>query len=41
VASGIFIDREAEVRGAFEAAGLELAARTVDGDWVALEARRP
>ncbi len=41
VASGIFIDREAEVRSAFEAAGLEIAARTAEGDWVALEARRP
>jgi ribosomal protein L11 methyltransferase len=41
VASGIFIDREAEVRSAFEAAGLDIGARTAEGDWVALEARRP
>jgi ribosomal protein L11 methyltransferase len=41
VASGIFIDREAEARSAFEAAGLVIQARTAEGDWVALEARRP
>ncbi|HEV2950508.1 MAG TPA: 50S ribosomal protein L11 methyltransferase, partial [Actinomycetota bacterium] len=41
VASGIFIDREAEVRSAFEAAGLQLGARAAEGDWVALEASRP
>lgn len=40
VASGIFIDREAEVTAAFEAAGLRVTARTSEGDWVALEARR-
>ena len=38
VASGIFIDREAEVRAAFEAAGLQVTARTAEGDWVALVA---
>lgn len=38
VASGIFIDREAEVRVAFEAAGLRVAGRRADGDWIALEA---
>lgn len=41
VASGIFVDREAEVRTAFEAAGLEPTDRSVDGDWVALTCRRP
>jgi ribosomal protein L11 methyltransferase len=38
VASGIFVDREAEVRTAFEAAGLTVTGRTGEGDWVALEA---
>lgn len=38
LASGIFIDREAEVRAAFEAAGLVVSHRLVEGDWVALEA---
>jgi ribosomal protein L11 methyltransferase len=41
LASGIFSDREAEVRTAFEAAGLVVSGRSADGDWVALEARRP
>jgi ribosomal protein L11 methyltransferase len=41
LASGIFLDREAEVRGAFEAAGLRVASRLSEGDWVALEAIRP
>ncbi len=41
VASGIFIDREAEVVDAFRAAGLAVAARSGEGEWVALEARRP
>jgi len=40
LASGIFIDREAEVRGAFAAAGLDIAARSAEGDWIALEAVR-
>ena len=40
LASGIFVDREREVRDAFEAAGLEVAARTAEGDWVALHAIR-
>jgi ribosomal protein L11 methyltransferase len=40
LASGIFVDREAEVRGAFEAAGLAVDDRTADGDWVALRAVR-
>ena len=37
VASGIFVDRESEVRHAFEAAGLAVTERTAEGDWVALE----
>jgi ribosomal protein L11 methyltransferase len=41
VASGIFVDREAEVRMALEAAGLEPTDRSVDGDWIALTCRRP
>ncbi len=40
VASGIFVDREAEVRAAFEAADLVVDGRTDEGDWVALQARR-
>ena len=40
LAAGIFVDREAEVRGAFEAAGLEAVDRSSEGDWVALEAVR-
>jgi ribosomal protein L11 methylase PrmA len=40
LASGIFIDREAEVRAAFVAAGLTVTARTAEGEWVALEAVR-
>ena len=38
LASGIFVDREPEVRTAFEAAGLAIAGRSEDGEWVALEA---
>jgi ribosomal protein L11 methyltransferase len=41
LASGIFVDREAEVAEAFVEAGLLVAARLAEGDWVALEARRP
>lgn len=40
VASGIFVDREAEVRAAFGAAGLRVTGRREDGEWVALEAAR-
>jgi ribosomal protein L11 methyltransferase len=40
VASGIFVDREPEVRAALEAAGLALTDRAAEGDWVVLEARR-
>ena len=41
VASGIFIDREPEVAVAFGRVGLEVLERSVEGDWVALIARRP
>jgi ribosomal protein L11 methyltransferase len=41
LASGIFVDREREVRSAFEAAGLEIGERTAEGEWVALAASRP
>lgn len=40
LASGIFVDREAEVRPAFESAGLQPVGRLAEGDWVALEAVR-
>jgi ribosomal protein L11 methyltransferase len=40
LASGIFVDREPEVRSAFEEAGLEVRGRSADGDWVVLEAVR-
>lgn len=41
IASGIFIDREPEVRAAFAAAGLSVTGCLTEGDWVALEAVRP
>ena len=41
LASGIFIDREAQVRSSFEAAGLRVGGRSAEGDWVALVASRP
>ena len=41
LASGIFIDREPEVRAAFVAAGLVIRERTGEGDWVALDVVRP
>lgn len=41
IASGIFIDREPEVRRAFDAAGLDIVGRRDETDWVALEAIRP
>lgn len=40
LASGIFVDREPEVRAAFEAAGFVLGPRRSEGDWVAVEAVR-
>ena len=41
IASGIFIDREPEVRRALEGAGLDITSRRDETDWVALEAVRP
>ena len=38
LASGIFRDREGDVRTAFEAAGLDVTRRWAEEDWVALEA---
>ncbi|HET8784511.1 MAG TPA: 50S ribosomal protein L11 methyltransferase, partial [Candidatus Limnocylindrales bacterium] len=40
LASGIFIDREAEVAAAFEAAGLAIRERFAESDWVALALER-
>ena len=40
LASGIFVDREGEVRDAFGTAGLGVVARTSEGDWVALDVVR-
>ena len=40
LASGIFVDREAEVRDAFELVGLRITSRLAEGDWIALEAVR-
>jgi ribosomal protein L11 methyltransferase len=40
LASGIFVDREADVRAAFEAVALDVRGRFVEGEWVALEAVR-
>ncbi|MBA2721066.1 MAG: 50S ribosomal protein L11 methyltransferase [Chloroflexi bacterium] len=40
LASGIFVDREPEVRAAFAAAGLDVTGRLDEGEWVALEAVR-
>jgi ribosomal protein L11 methyltransferase len=40
VASGIFVDREAEVRDAFASVGLTVASHSTEGDWVALETSR-
>ena len=41
LASGIFVDREAAVRAAFETAGLAVTQRWAEGEWVALEATLP
>lgn len=41
LASGIFVDREADVRSAFGAAGLVIVGREAEGDWVALDVERP
>jgi ribosomal protein L11 methyltransferase len=40
LASGIFIDREADVRESFSKARLEVVGRLEEGEWVALEAVR-
>ncbi|HUG48437.1 MAG TPA: 50S ribosomal protein L11 methyltransferase [Candidatus Limnocylindria bacterium] len=40
LASGILVDREGEVSGAFESAGLRVIGRLAEGDWVALQAER-
>jgi ribosomal protein L11 methyltransferase len=41
LASGIFVDREADVRAAFAAVGLAVVDRMAEGDWIALEVVRP
>ncbi len=41
LASGIFIDREPEVRRAFASAGLRVVGREGETDWVALDLERP
>jgi ribosomal protein L11 methyltransferase len=41
LASGIFSEREIEVRDAFAATGMAISDRRTEGEWVALEARRP
>lgn len=41
LASGIFVDREPEVRRAFAAAGLRIVSRDQETDWVALDVERP
>jgi ribosomal protein L11 methyltransferase len=41
LASGIFVDREPEVRRAFAAAGLRVIARYEETDWVALDLECP
>jgi ribosomal protein L11 methylase PrmA len=40
LASGIFVDREADVRTAFGAVGLAVTGRSAEGEWVALEVAR-
>ena len=41
IASGIFIDREPDVRAAFASAGFEIVRAWHESDWVALEATAP
>lgn len=41
LASGIFVDREDDVRSALVAAGLAIVRRDAEGDWVALDVERP
>ena len=40
IASGIFVDREREVRSALERVGLAIRERSAEGDWVAMTAER-
>jgi ribosomal protein L11 methyltransferase len=40
LASGIFVDREDDVRDAFATVGLAVRGRTTEGEWVAIEAVR-
>ncbi len=40
LASGIFVDREAAVLDAFATVGLAVTGRTIEGEWIALEAVR-
>ncbi len=40
LASGIFVDREPEVRASFAGVGLEIVGRSAEGEWVVLEAVR-
>jgi ribosomal protein L11 methyltransferase len=40
LASGIYVDRESDVRAAFADVGLDVEERTAEGDWVALEVVR-
>ena len=41
LASGIFVDREPEVRRAFAAAGMRVVRREQETDWVSLDLERP
>ena len=41
IVSGIIMEREADVVGAFAQAGLQPVERRQEGDWVALVYRRP
>ena len=38
IASGIYVDREGEVREAFEQVGLHVVGRSTEGEWIVLEA---
>jgi ribosomal protein L11 methyltransferase len=40
LASGIFVDREPEVRESFASVGFDVAARSAEGEWIAIEAVR-
>jgi ribosomal protein L11 methyltransferase len=41
LASGIFVDREDDVRSALVASGLAIVRRDAEGEWVALDVERP